>query len=304
MPDASHDFGAHLRQAREQHGVSLHQIAERTKISVLALEALERNDISRLPGGIFTRAFVRAYAREVGLDPEDTVRRFLSRFPDAAGEETERSHEANPERIEVDESPTRGGAWRALAWSMPLLLGVAYFGAGGRIPWVGEQLARLTRPAAVEPQPAPPAPAAFDGAQAQGTQAAAPPPAVAEQASATPEAPAPTQGGDMPATMPAASQGPAETAALPPGGFRMTLAPREACWVSVRVGGASVFSALMRPGERKELVLEGAATLTVGNAGSFDFLINGQPGRSLGGPGQVVTARLTAENLKAFLDAR
>ena len=38
-----------------------------------ALEALERNDISRLPGGIFSRAFVRSYAIEVGLDPEATI---------------------------------------------------------------------------------------------------------------------------------------------------------------------------------------------------------------------------------------
>jgi len=53
--------------------VSLRQIANATKISIAALEALERNDISRLPGGIFSRAFVRSYAVEVGLDPETTI---------------------------------------------------------------------------------------------------------------------------------------------------------------------------------------------------------------------------------------
>ena len=76
------DFGSRMRQAREQRGVSLRQIAERTKISVSALEALERNDISRLPGGIFSRAFVRSYAAEIGVDPEQTVREFLAQFPD------------------------------------------------------------------------------------------------------------------------------------------------------------------------------------------------------------------------------
>src|SRR6185295_675359 len=75
------DFGSRMRQAREQRGVSLRRIAESTKISVSALEALERNDISRLPGGIFSRAFVRSYAAEVGLDPEQTVREFLAQFP-------------------------------------------------------------------------------------------------------------------------------------------------------------------------------------------------------------------------------
>lgn len=74
------DFGGKLRQARERRGISLRQIAASTKISAAALEALERNDISKLPGGIFSRAFVRAYAVEVGLDPDDTVKEFLSRF--------------------------------------------------------------------------------------------------------------------------------------------------------------------------------------------------------------------------------
>lgn len=74
------DFGGRLRQARERRGVSLRQIAASTKISVAALEALERNDDSRLPGGIFSRAFVRSYAIEVGLDPAETVREFLESF--------------------------------------------------------------------------------------------------------------------------------------------------------------------------------------------------------------------------------
>ena len=84
MPAATHsdsDFGARIRHAREERGVSLRQIADATKISVSALEALERNDITRLPGGIFSRAFVRSYAAEIGVDPEQTVREFLSQFP-------------------------------------------------------------------------------------------------------------------------------------------------------------------------------------------------------------------------------
>jgi cytoskeleton protein RodZ len=75
------DFGSRLKRLREQRGVTLRQIAETTKISIGALEALERNDISRLPGGIFSRAFVRAYATEIGIDPEATVREFIQQFP-------------------------------------------------------------------------------------------------------------------------------------------------------------------------------------------------------------------------------
>ena len=74
------DFGAKLREARERRGVSLRDIAAHTKFSIAALEALERSDPSRLPGGIFARAFVRSYAAEVGLDPEATVREFVERF--------------------------------------------------------------------------------------------------------------------------------------------------------------------------------------------------------------------------------
>jgi cytoskeletal protein RodZ len=75
------DFGMKMKRQREERGVTLRQIADATKISMGSLEALERNDISRLPGGIFSRAFVRAYALEIGLDPEQTVRDFLVQFP-------------------------------------------------------------------------------------------------------------------------------------------------------------------------------------------------------------------------------
>jgi cytoskeleton protein RodZ len=75
------DFGTRMKRMREERGVSLRQIADATKLSMVALEALERNDISRLPGGIFSRAFVRSYAVEIGLDPEQTVRDFIVHFP-------------------------------------------------------------------------------------------------------------------------------------------------------------------------------------------------------------------------------
>ena len=79
---AKGDFGTRMKRAREERGVSLRQIADATKISVGFLEALERNDISRLPGGIFSRAFVRSYSIEIGVDPEQAVRDFIAQFPD------------------------------------------------------------------------------------------------------------------------------------------------------------------------------------------------------------------------------
>src|SRR5688500_10448829 len=80
--------GARLREAREKQGVSLRQIANTTRISVMSLEALERSDLSRLPGGIFTRSFIRAYAEEVGLDPDQMIQDFLAELPAEAATAT------------------------------------------------------------------------------------------------------------------------------------------------------------------------------------------------------------------------
>jgi cytoskeleton protein RodZ len=74
------DLGARLKQAREAKGVSLRDIAATTKISIVTLEALEKNDFARLPGGIFSRAFVRAHAVAVGVEPEGAVNEFLEEF--------------------------------------------------------------------------------------------------------------------------------------------------------------------------------------------------------------------------------
>jgi len=79
-------FGARLRSHRERRGIDLNTIAQTTKIGVGIFEALERDDLSRWPPGIFRRAFLRAYATAVGLDPEATLSEFLERFPDPKDE--------------------------------------------------------------------------------------------------------------------------------------------------------------------------------------------------------------------------
>jgi GAF domain-containing protein len=79
MPES---FGARLRQRREQQQITLTSIAQQTKISVSLLEALERDDVSHWPAGIFRRAFIRAYAQAIGLDPGVVVGEFLELYPD------------------------------------------------------------------------------------------------------------------------------------------------------------------------------------------------------------------------------
>lgn len=95
-------LGEELKRAREAAGLSLRDMETRTKISVTALEALERNDFSRLPGGIFGRSFVRAYALEVGVDPDATVSRFITLLEESEREAAERRAARRPEITQDD----------------------------------------------------------------------------------------------------------------------------------------------------------------------------------------------------------
>jgi transcriptional regulator with XRE-family HTH domain len=79
---ADQSFGRRLRRERERRKIALSSIAENTKISVSLFEDLERDDPSRWPSGIFRKSFIRAYAKAVGLDPDETAREFHERFPD------------------------------------------------------------------------------------------------------------------------------------------------------------------------------------------------------------------------------
>lgn len=66
-------IGEQLRLAREERGILLRDICDQTRISIHYLEAIEANDYKRLPGGVFNRSFVKAYARAVGYDEREAV---------------------------------------------------------------------------------------------------------------------------------------------------------------------------------------------------------------------------------------
>ena len=70
-------FGEELRRERELREISLREISESTKISMRFLQALENNDFTHLPGGQFTKGFVRAYATHIGIDGEALVNAYL-----------------------------------------------------------------------------------------------------------------------------------------------------------------------------------------------------------------------------------
>ncbi len=308
MPeDVTRDFGAYLKDARERSGITLRAIATNTKISMPSLEALERNDVSRLPGGIFLRSFVRAYAKEVGLDAEDTVRRFVSRFPDAAAVDELTVHEPVQERTVLGDEPGASRTWRIAAWSLPFVLLIVYVAFGGRLTWLRDQLRPAARPADAQVEQAPPSPET----PVLTTPAGAPPADPAASGSAGAPACQPAGAGVravQPATRSESLVPRAESATITApateGRFTMTLASRARCWVTVRSDGKIVFSGTMQPGDRQNLVLGGNVSLTVGNAGAMAVELDGEPARALGGDGEVKTIRLTAQTLKDFLETR
>jgi cytoskeleton protein RodZ len=124
-------FGARLRYERERRQIALRSIAEQTKIGVPLLEALERDDASRWPSGIFRRSFIRAYAHAIGIDPEPIVREFMERHPDPLESEPVTA-QAAPARVATSiatasASPGSGpfSVKLTISWSgtMPVALG-------------------------------------------------------------------------------------------------------------------------------------------------------------------------------------
>ncbi|HMF96037.1 MAG TPA: RodZ domain-containing protein [Vicinamibacterales bacterium] len=297
--------GAKLRDARERRGVSLRQIANATKISIGALEALERNDISRLPGGIFSRAFVRSYAVEVGLDPEAMIQEFIEQFPNdsvIAGHPTSDQIEDH-QAVESERRTAGTFLWLALV-SVPLAGAVVYFATAGR------PLIRDASPpvAADAPRPSEPSrPAAIPPPVPATTPAPAPSSATPAQAAA-PVAPAAASPGSTPAAVaPAVSPAPTSsgaTAADVADHLTAQLSASRPCWVTATVDGKRSIDRLLPAGERMTIDARRELVLTVGDAAGVALTLNGADARPLGKSGEVVTARINLTNFKTYLSAR
>jgi cytoskeletal protein RodZ len=262
------DFGRKLRDARERRGLSLRQIASATKISMITLEALERNDIARLPGGIFSRAFVRSYALEVGLDPEETIQEFMGQFPQdsvTAGHPTT-SQVEDHQAVESDRR-TASTVVRLVFVSIPVAAVVLYFAAGRR---------------AHAPGPAAPTTTAESIAPAK--------PAVVPDAP-TPEAP------DPPAV--------AAAAAAPdrPASDRLVVQLKavQRSWVSAIVDGQRAVQRVFQPGDEQTLDVRRDLVLTAGDGGAITVTLNGAAAKPIGPSGQTSTARLNLTNFKEYL---
>jgi len=286
------DFGAFLRQAREKRGISLQQVSVTTKISARVLDALERNDPSKLPGGIFSRAFVRSYAREVGLEPELVVANFVAAFPEESGADDMPSA-TTAEDAETFQSRRRVATTlvRLLVISLVVVvLGLIYVTMWGSkakpAPSVSEPGAvPLLRPPAAAQQDTP-APA---GAIQPEAAAAVPEQATAPPSPSTPPQPDVTAGA------------PVDSAVGQDGPLVVGIVASDLCWLSVTVDGNRFLARNLRAGERLEYRVRTRMTMTAGNASALAVTLNGKPARPLGGPGQVATATIAADTFQSLL---
>jgi hypothetical protein len=258
------DVGLELRQARERRGLSLERLSSTTKISPRVLQAIETCDDRQLPAWVFTRSFVKSYATEVGLDPQDTVRRYLEQFEPPAPEETQtaeasRPKAPTPEAVET-ESPRSGarvlrGRFGTATTVALLAIGVLALAAG-----------RLSR---------------HRGADV-------PPPVAMATAGLVPAAPAP---------LPVGTSGTSTSS----GDLHIAISPTGPCWVQASVGADRVFGALLTAGETRTLDAPADVTLRVGDPSTFLFAINGRAARLDGQPGQAVTVHITRQNYTRYL---
>ena len=137
-------FGEELKRERELRQITLREISEATKINLRYLDALEHNDFKHLPGGVFNKGFVRAYAQFIGVDSETMVNAYLleERNQEARGRQQKGEALGRPGHRTADPGrdgrarPERAGssAWRVV--SVLLLLVAAGVLAGLVMLWL------------------------------------------------------------------------------------------------------------------------------------------------------------------------
>lgn len=294
------DFGAQLAAARKQKNLSLEELSSRTKIRMSVLRAIERSALSELPGGLYSREFLRAFAREVGCDPEEIIRQYRSRLPDEprgadaiAPADGGISVTCPSGQVSVAEIDAMTRRWRT-AWigSAVVLLGAAiYLGlVSNRVrvyqgqstsPKPDKNAATVTPPSL--PSVAPPP--AFVGPMPPANVATVPP-------ASGDQAPIATTGTELAA---------GASANADVGDLRLDVKPIAPCWLSAKADGKSVLYRLMDAGERAEIQAREEVVLTVGDPAGCGFDINGKAVRQLGSAGRPVTIRLTPKNFGEFL---
>ncbi len=278
-------FGDNLRREREMRNVSLEEISAATKIGVRFLSAIEKEEFDKLPGGIFNRGFVRAFASYLGLDEEKIVAEYLL----AAGE--------------VEAPVTGAGAHeevgRRYVRPVFLTLVVLSVAAGLAYNWYVRHLTQApAAPTHVIPSPTP-APASV-----APQPAALPPdsPVPASQSTATEAADSAPKNQPVQAvtqTRPAApAASPSSTATDSAPRLRLQIDVLEPSWVSVTADGHRLFSRTLQSRETLNVTAAQTIRLTTGNASAVVLTLNGETLAPLGKPGEVRSITLTEKDLK------
>lgn len=128
-------LGEELRQKREQRGVTLAEISEATRIGTRFLKAIETDSFSILPGGIFTRSFIRAYAKYVGMNEDEAIALYLQQVNPPASEQTATAEEPLPATTKRSTPTLVTAAPTATSEQSRRFEPVAYRQAASRISW-------------------------------------------------------------------------------------------------------------------------------------------------------------------------
>ena len=279
VPEPSSEALPDLKAARETRGISLHDIFLATRVSVINLDAVENQEFNRLPPPVYTRDYIRKYARAVGIDAKPLLARY---------DRHRESLNPPPEETEVQKPwPENGRRYRFLFSTLGAVIvaGILVYA----LFLYYDQSGRTVPPAA--PPAVPAEPTAPQAAAVVGT----PPPAI-EKPAATTVTPATISEVREPVASPV--QAPVAAAPSPPAAtgkkHPLVIEARELTWVRITQDGVP-HQVLLHPGERIERSAADYFLLDVGNANGISVTYQGKPLGSLGKPGEVIHLRLPAE---------
>lgn len=280
-------FGEHLRREREMRGISLDEIVATTKIGRRLLVALEAEQFELLPGGIFNKSYVRAYAKCVGMDEDEAVAEYL-----------QAAHETPPDTRVIAQQhasihsnrPHQGSGFPIMP--VLILLVVVAGGIGGWKVYQDRLLGRQKREAlpaeSSSPGPTATVPAASNSQPASSVAAApqsAPPAAANSTVQAASPAPKPTEPAESATGQPATTNSSAAASAADTP-FEVTVRPKEAAWVSIKSDGQYVVRGIIRPPDVKTIRATNQVVFFTGNAGAVEVTFNGKSVPLTGGANQ------------------
>jgi cytoskeleton protein RodZ len=259
-------FGEELRRERIIRDVSLEEISAATKISVRLLTALESSDVSRLPAPVYSRGFIRAYAKYLGLDPDEMINAYLADVAPEKKREVADSHRGRP-RSRFLRGRRAAGTIVVSVTGILLVLGLI--------------VKPQRRPATAETVPPRElAPVSFKNVSVSP----GPSPAIQPESAPSP-APSASAEDAQNTIEPVSTR---EDSIARTGGVKMVLEFQQDSWTEVYADGRSIFSGLIKKGTRREFEAREGFRLTLGNAGGVRVTVDGRALEPLGQAGQVV----------------